>query len=158
MKNDYKKFTAKGFDTIEFYFSANPGESVKPIAKVASGGELSRLMLVLNTTSKVSESPKTMVFDEIDTGIGGRVAEAVGLKLKNLSKHHQILCVTHQPQVAALADYHYLVIKEIADEKTSVCVEKLDEKQRVEEISRMLAGGKITETARRHAEELLAQS
>ena len=102
--DDDRSFTAKGLDRVEFYFSANPGESVRPIAKVASGGELSRLMLILNTTTKLSEASKTMVFDEIDTGIGGRVAEAVGLKLKELAKTQQVLCVTHQPQVASLAD------------------------------------------------------
>lgn len=153
---DDKSFTAKGLDKIEFYFSANPGESVRPIGKVASGGELSRLMLILNTTTKLSESAKTMVFDEIDTGIGGRVAEAVGLKLKELAKTQQVLCVTHQPQVASLADHHFVVRKESVKNKTEVRVRELDETEKVEEIARMLAGEKITETARQHAREMLA--
>ncbi|MBX7173796.1 MAG: DNA repair protein RecN [Pyrinomonadaceae bacterium] len=151
-----KSFTAKGFDTIEFYFSANLGESVKPIAKVASGGELSRLMLVLNTVAKLAESAKTMVFDEIDTGIGGRVAEAVGLKLKELSKNQQVLCVTHQPQVASLANHHYKVEKEIVGNKTKVAVRELLEAEQIEEIARMFAGETITETARQHAREMIA--
>jgi DNA repair protein RecN (Recombination protein N) len=154
-ETDDKTFTAKGFDSIGFYFSANVGESVKPIAKVASGGELSRLMLVLNTATKISESAKTMVFDEIDTGIGGRVAEAVGLKLKELSKTQQVLCVTHQPQVASLADHHYLVEKATVGNKTKVGVRELADSEQIEEIARMLAGEKITDTARQHAQELV---
>ena len=153
---DDRSFTAKGLDRVEFYFSANPGESVRPIGKVASGGELSRLMLILNTTTKLSESAKTMVFDEIDTGIGGRVAEAVGLKLKELAKTQQVLCVTHQPQVASLADHHFVVRKESVKNRTEVRVRELDEPEKVEEIARMLAGEKITETARQHAREMLA--
>lgn len=150
-----KSFTAKGFDRIEFYFSANPGESVKSIAKVASGGELSRLMLILNTTAKLSEHEKAMVFDEIDAGIGGRVAEAVGLKLKELAKTQQVLCVTHQPQVASLADHHFLVEKEAVKNRTEIRVKELDENAKVEEIARMLTGAQITETARQHAKEML---
>ncbi|HEY0429423.1 MAG TPA: DNA repair protein RecN [Pyrinomonadaceae bacterium] len=153
-----KSFTAKGFDRIEFYFSANPGESVKSIAKVASGGELSRLMLILNTTAKFSEHKKAMVFDEIDTGIGGRVAEAVGLKLKELAKTQQVLCVTHQPQVASLADHHFFVQKEAVKNRTEIRVKELGKNEKVEEIARMLTGAEITETARQHAKEMLAKN
>ena len=155
---DDKLFTSKGFDKVEFYFSANPGESVRPIGKVASGGELSRLMLILNTTTKLSEASKTMVFDEIDTGIGGRVAEAVGLKLKELAKTQQVLCVTHQPQVASLADHHFLVQKETVKNRTQIRLKELREIEQVEEIARMLAGEKITDTARQHAREMLKQN
>jgi DNA repair protein RecN (Recombination protein N) len=151
-----KSFTAKGYDFVEFYFSANVGEVVKPIAKVASGGETSRLMLILNTTTKLAENGKTMVFDEIDTGIGGRVAEAVGLKLKELSKNQQVLCVTHQPQVASLAKHHFVVAKETIGNRTKVSIKELDENEKVEEIARMLAGEKITESARTHAREMIA--
>lgn len=154
-ETNHKSFTAKGFDHIEFYFSANVGESVKPIAKVASGGETSRLMLILNTTTSLTTSGKTMVFDEIDAGIGGRVAEAVGLKLKELSKNQQVLCVTHQPQVASLATHHFVVSKEVVGNKTKVFIKELDETARIEEIARMLAGEKITESARNHAKEML---
>ncbi len=151
-----KKLTAKGFDQIEFYFSANVGESTKPLAKVASGGEASRLMLILKTTMKSNDGEKSVVFDEIDTGIGGRVAEAVGLKLKELAKTQQVLCVTHQPQVASLADKHFLVQKETVGKKTKVGVKDLSEAEQIEEIARMLTGANITDTARQHAREMLS--
>lgn len=151
-----KSFTVKGFDALEFYFSANVGESPKPLAKVASGGEASRLMLILKTTAKSNDAEKSVVFDEIDTGIGGRVAEAVGLKLKELAKTQQVLCVTHQPQVASLADRHFLVEKSTEKDKTRVGVKLLNEAEQIGEIARMLAGEKITETARQHAKEMLA--
>lgn len=154
-ETDDKSFTPKGLDKVEFYFSANPGESVRPIAKVASGGELSRLMLILNTTTKLAEKSKTMVFDEIDSGIGGRVAEAVGLKLKELAKTQQVLCVTHQPQVAALANHHFVVEKESNKNRTLIKVRELNPAEKVEEIARMLTGAQITETARQHAKEML---
>ncbi len=157
-KNNDKSFTAKGFDHIEFYFSANLGESVKPIAKVASGGEASRLMLIVQTTAKLSATEKAMVFDEIDAGIGGRVAAAVGLKLKELAKTQQVLCVTHQPQIASLADQHFIVEKETVKNRTLIRVKKLSKNDQVEEIARMLTGAQITETARQHAREMLSQN
>ncbi len=150
-----RRLTAKGFDQIEFYFSANVGESVKPLARVASGGEASRLMLILKTTAKANEAEKSVVFDEIDIGIGGRVAEAVGLKLKELAHTQQVLCVTHQAQIASLADQHFLVEKETIGKKTRVSVRDLKEKGKVEEIARMLTGAQITETARQHAREMI---
>ncbi len=148
-------FSAKGFDDVEFLFSANPGESPKPLAKVASGGEASRLMLILKTVAKMKDKRNAAVFDEIDAGIGGRVAEAVGLKLKALAKNQQVLCVTHQPQVASLADGHFLVEKTTDGRKTSVSIRMLDENARVAEIARMLAGEKVSDTARDHAKEML---
>ncbi len=153
-QNSDKVFSSKGFDRVEFYFSANAGESPKPLVKIASGGEASRLMLILKTTAKGGSADKAAVFDEIDAGIGGRVAEAVGLKLKELSKTQQVLCVTHQPQIASLADKHFLVEKEMKD-RTIIGVRELDPAERIEEIARMLAGETITETARRHAGEML---
>lgn len=153
-QNSDKAFSPKGFDRVEFYFSANTGESPKPLVRIASGGEASRLMLILKTTAKASLGEKAAVFDEIDVGIGGRVAEAVGLKLKELSKTQQVLCVTHQPQIASLADRHFLVEKEMKD-RTIIGVRELDPADRVEELARMLAGEKITDTARRHAGEML---
>ena len=147
--------TAKGFDRVEFYFSANPGESPKQLAKVASGGEASRLMLILKTTVKTNDAEKAVVFDEIDTGVGGRVAEAVGLKLKELAEKQQVLCVTHQPQVASLANQHFLVEKTMSKNQTRINVRELNDAEKTEEIARMLAGEKITETARQHARELL---
>lgn len=154
-REDDDSFGPAGFDRVEFLFSANPGESVKPIAKVASGGELSRLMLVLRTIATTAELGKTMVFDEIDTGIGGRVAEAVGLKLKQLASSQQVLCVTHQPQVASLADHHFVVSKSTENGRTRVNVRELDEHEKVEELARMLAGETISDTARQHAREML---
>ena len=148
-------FTARGIDRVEFYFSANVGESARPLARVASGGEASRLMLVLKTIANASEFPRTIVFDEIDTGIGGRVSEAVGAKLKKLSQSNQVLCVTHQPQIARFADTHLLVRKQVVANRTEIGADKLDRKGRVEEIARMLTGSEITETARRHAREML---
>ena len=150
-----RRLTAKGYDQIEFYFSANVGESVKPLAKVASGGEASRLMLILKTTAKSAGAEKSVVFDEIDVGIGGRVAEAVGLKLKELAKTQQVLCVTHQAQVASLADQHFLVEKETVGKKTKVSARELKDKEKIEEIARMLTGAQITDTARQHAKEML---
>jgi DNA repair protein RecN (Recombination protein N) len=148
-------FTSRGIDRIEFYFSANVGEPLRPLARVASGGEASRLMLVLKTIANASEFPRTIVFDEIDTGIGGRVSEAVGAKLKKLSETNQVLCVTHQPQIARFADSHLLVRKEARAGRTEVSIERLDRRGRVEEIARMLTGAEITESARRHAREML---
>ena len=151
-----KYSTAKGFDRVEFYFSANAGEPVKPLAKVASGGEASRLMLILKTTAKNSSKTTTTVFDEVDAGIGGRVAEAVGIKLSELGKTRQVLCVTHQPQVASKADTHLVVEKSMSAKSTSVTVRTLDDAERIEELARMLAGEKITNAARENAREMLA--
>jgi DNA repair protein RecN (Recombination protein N) len=149
-------FTARGYDRIEFYFSANPGESPRPLAKIASGGEASRVMLILKTVAKLREGDKTAVFDEVDVGIGGRVAEAVGRKLKSLAASQQVLCLTHQPQIASLADKHFVVEKSVQGKRTVINLRDLDDSQRVEEIARMLAGEKISETAIEHAREMLA--
>ncbi len=153
--NSSRLFTARGIDHVEFYVSANVGEDVRPLAKVASGGEASRLMLVLKTIANAFEYPRTIVFDEIDTGIGGRVSEAVGVKLKRLSTSNQVLCVTHQAQIARFADTHLIVRKGVVEGRTAVSLEKLNNKGRVEEIARMLTGAEITDTARRHAREML---
>ena len=155
---DDRRLTATGFDRIEFYFSANPGESPKPLSKVASGGEASRLMLILKTTSRSIELDRAAVFDEIDAGIGGRVAEAVGLKLKQLARTQQVLCVTHQAQVASLADRHYVVEKNMTKSSTTIGIRELAGDERVEEIARMLAGEKITDSARKHASEMIGSA
>jgi DNA repair protein RecN (Recombination protein N) len=150
-----KDFTARGIDRVEFYFSANPGEPPRALARVASGGEASRLMLVLKTLTRAGGAG-TGVFDEVDSGIGGRVAEAVGLRLKGLAASEQVLCVTHQPQIAALADHHFRVVKETDGERTRIEAFKLSRDERVEELARMLTGARVTDTARRHAAEMLA--
>jgi DNA repair protein RecN (Recombination protein N) len=149
-------FSAKGIDRVEFHFSANVGEDVRPLVRIASGGEASRLMLVLKTVANATEFPRTIVFDEIDTGIGGRVSEAVGAKLKKLALTNQVLCVTHQAQIARFADHHLLVEKHTARGRTHVDVSKLDRNGRIEELARMLTGAEITASARKHAKELLA--
>ena len=153
-----RAFSAKGFDRVEFYFSANPGESPKQLSRVASGGEASRLMLIIKTTAKGDEIEKAVVFDEVDAGIGGRVAEAVGAKLKELARSQQVLCVTHQPQVASQADRHFVVEKSMAKNKTTIGVRELDEPHRVEEVARMLAGEHITEAARQNAREMIERT
>jgi DNA repair protein RecN (Recombination protein N) len=150
-----RAFTSAGIDRVEFFFSANEGEPARPLSKVASGGEASRLMLVLKTIASPSRFPRTIVFDEVDAGIGGRVSEAVGLKLKALAGTNQVLCVTHQAQIARFADAHLLVNKSAARGRTEISIERLERARRVEEIARMLTGAEITETARRHAREML---
>ncbi len=155
---DDSNFTATGYDRVEFYFSANPGESVRPLARVASGGEASRLMLILKTVARINDSGKTAVFDEIDIGVGGRVAEAVGRKLKELAATNQVFCVTHQPQIASLADRHFVVEKSEPGGRTSISVRELAAAEKLEEIARMLAGSEITEAARENARAMLAAS
>lgn len=150
--------SAKGIDRIEFYFSANPGEPVRPLVKVASGGEASRLMLTLKTVIGASKRAKTAVFDEVDSGIGGRVAEAVGRKLRSLSASTQVLCVTHQPQIASLADRHFVVEKSVRGGSTVIGVRALTPEQQIEEIARMLAGERITDEARENAKAMLASA
>ncbi|MEJ7623672.1 MAG: DNA repair protein RecN [Pyrinomonadaceae bacterium] len=148
-------FTPSGTDAVEFYFSANPGEAPRPLAKIASGGEASRLMLILKTAASRKLGDKTAVFDEIDIGIGGRVAEAVGRKLKALAAAQQVFCVTHQPQIASLADRHFVVEKKLKGQTTRVAVRELSKNERIDEIARMLAGEQITAAARENARSML---
>lgn len=150
-----KKLTERGMDQVEFYFSPNPGEPVKPLAKIASGGELSRLMLALKALVLTPGVVSTILFDEVDTGIGGRVAEIVGKKLKQVADLHQVISVTHLPQIAAMADFHYVVRKAVDNGRTFTQVERLSQAERISEVARMLGGVKITERALRHAEELI---
>jgi DNA repair protein RecN (Recombination protein N) len=146
---------AHGLEQIEFLVAGHAGATPRPLAKVASGGELSRLSLAIQTvTSQVAEVP-TLIFDEVDAGIGGRVAEIVGGMLKALGRKHQVMCVTHLPQVAAAGDHQWQVSKSAANGKAASAVVVLDRTSRVEEIARMLGGVKITETTRKHAAELL---
>jgi DNA repair protein RecN (Recombination protein N) len=144
-----------GREVAEFYFSANKGEDLRPLSDVASGGELSRLMLVLKTITAPTQFPRTLIFDEIDAGIGGRVSDAVGQRLKRLAATNQVLCITHQAQIARYADAHFLVTKEIQGERTKTQVSELDQPGRVEELARMIDGSEITSTARKHAKEML---
>jgi DNA repair protein RecN (Recombination protein N) len=147
-----------GIDHVEFLIAPNKGEEMKPLARIASGGELSRLMLSIKVLCGNEETDRTLVFDEVDTGIGGRVAEAVGKRLLDISKENQVLCVTHLPQIAAFARHHFNVHKEIVGSRTETIVKPLSEAERVQELSRMLGGKTITQTTRRHALEMLEHS
>lgn len=144
-----------GKELAEFYFSANPGEELRPLKAVASGGELSRLMLVLKSVTAPTLFPRTLIFDEIDAGIGGRVAEAVGYRLKRLAKTNQVLCITHQSQIARYADLHFLVSKEVSRNRTITRINPLDNDGRIDELVRMIGGTTATIAARKHARELL---
>lgn len=148
-------FTQNGADYVEFLLSANPGESPRPLSYVASGGELSRLMLTLRTISQEDEMFETIVFDEVDVGIGGRVAEAVGQRLKTLSARRQVFCVTHQAQIAKFADNHFVVTKAFEGERTITNIRELTQEERVNELSRMIGGDEKAETTRVAAQWLL---
>ena len=145
----------KGTDRVEFLISPNVGEAVKPLAKIASGGELSRIMLAMKRILAEVGGMQVLVFDEVDSGIGGGTAEVVGRKLKELSKHHQVICVTHLPQIACFADQHYSVKKEVRAGRTVTEVDHLGQGMIVDEIARMLGGMKITEKTRAHAREMI---
>lgn len=146
-----------GADTVEFLFSPNPGEEPKPLEKIASGGELSRVALALKTCAAPrtgSGAPVTLVFDEVDAGVGGSAAEAVGRRLKKLSRSSQVICVTHLPQIAGFADHHYFVEKHTARGRTTATIQELAPEARTREIGRMLSGERVTSEALRHAEQL----
>ena len=158
-------WTAAGFDEVAYLIATNPGEPEKPLEEVASGGELSRVMLALKACVEAGQGPqnrrngvtgqRTLVFDEIDTGIGGRAAEAVGRKLKQLAGSSQVLCVTHLPQIACFADHHYLIQKSIAGGRTRTTVRRIQGSERTDEVARMLSGARLTEASRRNAEQML---
>jgi DNA repair protein RecN (Recombination protein N) len=161
---DSEVWTAQGWDAVEFRIATNPGEPLKPLDEIASGGEMSRVMLALKVTVEEGAAkgqrrktavPRTLVFDEIDIGIGGRAAEAVGRKLKELSKAQQILCVTHLPQIAAFADQHFVIEKQEKQGRTKTSVRLMKDPERVEEIARMLSGEKLTDASRKNAEQML---
>ena len=149
------QLTENGLEEIQFFFSANPGEDPKPLARIASGGELSRIMLALKTVLVDADKVPVLVFDEVDVGIGGSTAETVGKRLKELAAKKQILLVTHLPQIACYADRHFRVTKKIKAGRSVTRIDSLDRKGRVDELARMLGGEEITETVRAHAVELL---
>jgi DNA repair protein RecN (Recombination protein N) len=144
-----------GIDAIEFLVSTNPGLPAKPLAKVASGGELSRISLAIQVTTSTDKTTPTMIFDEVDSGIGGGIAEIVGHKLRRLSQNRQVLCVTHLPQVASQAHQHLFVAKNQKAAVTSSTVKCLSAEERVEEVARMLGGVTITANTLAHAQEML---
>ncbi len=162
-------WSAHGWDTIEYRIATNSGEPLKPLDKIASGGEMSRVMLALKVSveeganaaakgKRKTQLPRTLVFDEIDIGIGGSAAEAVGRKLKTLGRVQQVLCITHLPQIAAFADQHYLVAKQEQAGLTRTSIRRLSNEERRQEIARMLSGAQLTETSLRHAEQMLKSS
>ncbi|MBI3610543.1 MAG: DNA repair protein RecN [Nitrospirae bacterium] len=148
-------FGPAGADTVEFLVAPNPGEEPKPLARIASGGELSRIMLSLKTILASADRVPTLIFDEVDAGIGGSVAEVVGQRLTELGRRRQVLCITHLPQIASQASTHFTVEKSLSDGRAVTKVKRLEREDRVEEIARMLGGRQITSTAVRHAREML---
>ncbi|MCL6576002.1 DNA repair protein RecN [Kyrpidia sp.] len=150
-----KGFRSDGADQVEFLFSANPGEPPAPLSKVASGGELSRLMLALKVVLADADDVPTLIFDEVDAGMSGQAAVVVGEKLVQVARCRQVICVTHLPQIAAMADGHHRIRKEQTEESTRTIVEVLEEADRIEEVARMLAGSTATEITRRQAQEML---
>jgi len=157
LEPDVENITDKGTDQIEFYFSPNPGQAPGPIKDVASGGELSRLMLVLKSILN-EDQYSTYIFDEIDTGIGGKTAEFVGEKLKVIAGNNQVICISHLPQIASFADRHFLIQKEFRENKTFSFVNTLSPEERIEEIARLMAGSAVNETVLKAAENLLSKN
>ena len=151
--NENKEFNKNGLDKVEFLISTNVGEDAKPLVKIASGGEMSRIMLsIKNVLSEIDEIP-VMIFDEIDTDISGVAANMTGEKIKKIARNHQVICVTHLASIAAKGDYNYYIYKEVENEKTKTRVIELDEEGVLREIAR-IASGKITEVSINHAREL----
>ena len=152
------KIKDSGTEDIEFMISPNPGEEVKPLRKIASGGELSRIMLALKSIGKENDTFKTLIFDEIDAGIGGKVADFIAQKLKRLSQINQVICITHLPQIASFAEHHYRIDKHVREERTYTTIRRLSFSERVEEVARLISGTLITETALKNAREMLEQN
>ena len=155
IRHEEVEMNTRGIDKIEFLISVNPGEEPKPVSKIASGGELSRMMLAIKTVLSRADFVQTLIFDEIDTGISGSAADRVGKKLHQLSADSQVLCVTHQAQIAAFADNHLFISKSVHDERTFTQVDSLDEEGRVRELARIVGGEQITDSALNHAKQLL---
>ncbi len=147
-------YTVLGTDEVEFLISTNPGEAPKPLGKVASGGELSRIMLALKTILAENDLISTMIFDEIDAGISGRTAQKVAEKLNVIGRTHQVICITHLPQIAAMADHHYLIEKSVVNQTTISTIHELNQEESVKELARMIGGVKVTDTVRKSAEEM----
>lgn len=150
------RLSVRGFDRVEFLLAPNPGEAPKPLSKIASGGELSRIMLAIKSVLMERDSVETYVFDEVDTGIGGSTADVVGEKIRRTADGHQVLCITHLPQIASRSDHHYMVEKILVEDRTQSTIRPLDEEERVEEIARMLGGARVTTKTRDAARELLS--
>ncbi|WP_400163888.1 DNA repair protein RecN [Brevibacillus sp. TJ4] len=146
---------ANGMDQVEFLISPNPGEPLRPLAKIASGGELSRVMLAIKTILAGTDQVETLIFDEVDTGVSGRAAQAIAEKLARVANQRQVLCITHLPQVASLADAHFLIKKEMSEHETRTVVDRLSDQERVVELARMLGGAEVTTKTEAHAREMI---
>ena len=155
--NNKYKYNDRGYDYVEFYISTNAGEDVKPLIKVASGGEISRIMLALKSVLAKSDKLPILIFDEIDTGVSGRIAQKVGKALKSLASFHQIIAITHLPQIAGLSDLHFVVEKKKSGDRVVSSIRLLNEKEKVREVARLISGEKITEAALTGAKELISQ-
>ncbi|MBC1515187.1 DNA repair protein RecN [Listeria immobilis] len=155
---DTMELTENGQDSIVFYMSTNPGEPLKPLAKIASGGELSRMMLALKTIFSRHQGITSIIFDEVDTGVSGRVGQAIAEKIYAVSVGSQVLCISHLPQVAAMANHHYYITKQVQNKRTTTSVTILEGNNKVEEISRMIAGIEVTELTKQHAKEMMEQA
>lgn len=155
VRKKLSELTPKGYDSIEFFISANAGETARPLAKIASGGEMARIMLAIKSVMADKDGVPTLIFDEIDTGVSGKSAQRIGQKLKQTSAHHQIICVTHSSQIAAFADYHLKIEKNVRNDRTYTSVSALDREERVRELARIISGDRITDTALKNAEEML---
>ena len=147
-----------GIDRVEFLIAANEGEDLKQLRRVASGGEMSRIMLALKNVLLSTDIVESLIFDEVDAGIGGKTADIVGRKLKALSKNRQVLVITHLPQIAAMSDIHFIVQKNVTSSRTVTMVKRLNRTEKIREIARMLSGEKVTELTIRHAEEMVQSS
>jgi DNA repair protein RecN (Recombination protein N) len=147
-------FTANGFDDGEFIISTNPGEELKPLSKVASGGELSRIMLGIKSVLADKDEIETLIFDEIDVGISGRTAQKVSEQLSLIARNHQIICITHLAQIAAMADSHYIIEKQTDKITTQTVIKELDQEEIIEELSRILGGAEITDRVKENAKEM----
>jgi DNA repair protein RecN (Recombination protein N) len=146
---------ATGMDRVEFLIAPNVGEDLRPLAQIASGGELSRIILALKAMLATTDSVETLIFDEVDAGVGGGVAEMVGNKLRSLARFHQVICITHLPQIAQFGTHHFKIAKSVHKGRTRTTITPLRGEVRVEEIARMLAGVKITKKALDHAREMI---
>lgn len=150
-----RRIDASGIDMVEFMIAPNPGEPLRPLAKIASGGELSRVMLAIKAILATTDQVQTLIFDEVDTGVSGRVAQAIAEKLAKVGDNRQVLCITHLPQVASFADAHFVIHKEMNDRETTTQVQLLHEEERVVELARMLGGAIVTDTTKDHAREMI---
>lgn len=152
--SEKEHFSAEGTDSVEYLIATNPGEALKPLAKVVSGGELSRIMLAIKTLLADKDETETLIFDEIDTGISGRTAQKVSEKMAVIGRNHQVLCITHLPQIAAMADSHYLIEKKVTNMETTTRIRRIGQEASIEEIARILGGAKITSTVLESAREM----